>query len=90
MNNTALNSDVKTWIFNNEATIEELTREIRDQRDALLDAEDFYSHDDIWRDYYYAAELLIGEEISRRLGISVDVIQEVLEECQDVIRELVK
>lgn len=85
MYNTAeQESDIKTWLFNNQATIDDLTRELRARRDDLLENENVFQ-DEVWNDFYDAVFFCVSEEISRRLGISADIIEQVLTDYHDLV-----
>lgn len=89
-NEVGQKADIKSWLMGNEATIFDLTDEMRSQREDLLTHEEHFMYDFIWDDYYDGAKLLIQEEIGKRLGVSVDIISEVLEDYEELWMEYVK
>lgn len=66
------------WLIDNKSTLELLLSEINADLRIMLSAEPLF-HEEVIEQYNRRVKVIIGEEISRQLGIQIDIIFETLE-----------
>lgn len=76
--------EIIDWLVNNKPTIQTITQSIGEEAKIMLAAEPMFA-EDIIEQYKNRVQSVIAEEISKQLGIQIDVIFEILEASE--IRE---
>lgn len=81
MNYQGAKDEIIDWLSDNYSTIRDILYHLNTEREIMLRAEaDFF--EEINEQYKERAKALIGEEISRQLGMPIDSIYEVLESSE--------
>lgn len=81
MNYQVIKNEVIDWLIDNEITINAIVQDLAKEAELMLKTEpEFY--EEIKEQYIERLKSIVGEEISRQLGMPIDSIYEVLESSE--------